>query len=96
MSTFRAFGKVEERPGALVADLLLELFRPPPLAGAELPAIAPRCSVAEAVGIDQDGRNAGPGQMMRGLQPGIAAADDGDVASPRAVESGIGRPLADG
>ena len=52
------FGKIEQRLRAFVADLLLEFFRPPSLTGAELAAIAAGRPVAEAVGLDQDHRNA--------------------------------------
>ena len=88
-------GEVEQRLGAFEAELGLQLLRPCALAGAELPAIAPRRPVAEAVLLDQHHVEAGPGEMVRGRQARVAAADDGDVGGGRAVERRIGGALAD-
>ena len=47
------FGKVEQRLGAGKTVLGFQLLGPGALAGAELPAIAARRAVAEAVRLDQ-------------------------------------------
>ena len=75
------------------AEFGLEFLGPGALAGAELPAIAARRAVAEAVRLDQRDRRAGLGEMRRRRKPGEAAADDRDIASPVAVQR-ADRPAA--
>src|SRR5690606_20420972 len=83
------FGKVEQRPGALEAELGFQAFRLGALAGAELAAVAPRSAVAEAMRVDEDDVYALLSKVVGGLQAGEAAADDGDVGIDGSVERGI-------
>ena len=89
-------GEVEERLGAFEAVLRLHLFRAGALARTELPAVAARSAVAEAVRLDQDHVDAGLGQMRGGRQSGEAAADDHDVRRQVAVQRRIFGTFSDG
>ena len=80
------FGQVEQRLGPLEAELALHFLWRPALAGAQLPAIAARCAIAETVGVDQRDRHAFLGKIVGGLQAGKAAADDDNVTLTVTVE----------
>ncbi len=73
------FRQVEQRLRTLVAKRRLEFLGPPALTGAKLSAIAPRCAIAEATGLDQRDAHAVAGKVIGSLQPGEAAADNGDI-----------------
>ena len=82
----RLLGEIEQRLGAREAELLLQLLRAGPLAGAELAAIAARRAVADAVAFDQHDVGSRLGEMRRRRKAGEAAADDDDVGREIAVE----------
>ena len=89
-------GEPPQRSRLVAAELLFEPVLVAALAGVELAAVTPRGAPADAVGLDHDGADPGLGEVERGRQPGIAAADDRDVgphvlAEPREGGRGIGR-----
>jgi hypothetical protein len=92
---FGVLGDVEQDFRPLKAKLALQLLHPGPLPGAELPAIAPGCAVAETVLLKQDDGHARLCQMRSSGEPGEPAADDEDIGSQRAGKRGIRRALAD-
>ena len=61
-----------------------------PLARSQLPAVPPRCAEPHALRLDQHHAQSGLGQMQRGGQPGIAAADHADIG-PRGPGQGRAR-----
>ena len=73
------FRKVEERLGALKADLFFKLIRPGALPGAELPTIATRGAISEPMSFDQRDGNACSCQVIGRLKAGEAASDNGDI-----------------
>ncbi len=85
---------VEQRLGTLEAEFCFQFCRRGALPGAELAAIATGSPVTEAVALNEHDGDTEPGEIVGGLQPGEAAADNRDVSCYRAVEGRIFRPLA--
>ena len=84
-------GVLRPQPGLQIGLVLAQ-------AGVDLAAIAARGAEADRLGFDQDRLCAGLGQMQRGRQARIAAADDADVgrhaARSGAERAGAGPALA--
>ncbi len=85
---------LEKLARALQPDVRFEIFRPLPLARAELAAIAPGGAVAQPGCLQKRDADAALGQMQRRRQAREAAADDQGIDVERAVEPGIARALA--
>ena len=90
------FGEVPERAGAGLAGGLLQPVLVLALAGADLAAVAPRGAPADAVRLEQDHVEAGLGEVQRGGEAGVAAADDGDVGGGLALQLRKGRERGGG
>ena len=82
----RLLGEGPETVGVVMAEMLLEPVLVAPLAGMELAAVAPRRAPADALGLDDGDVDPGFGEMERRREPGVAAAEDGDVHLRRRVE----------
>ncbi len=67
---------LEDRPQAVLADILADLLQVVADAGHDLPAVAPGTAEAEVAGLQHDDvGDAVLGQLKRGVDPGEAAAD---------------------
>ncbi|MNE63360.1 hypothetical protein D3C80_1587060 [compost metagenome] len=89
-------GHVEQRLRPFVAERFLGFVGPGALAGAELAAVAPRRAVAEAAGVDERDIDAVARKVVGRLEPGIAAADDGDVRLARSRHLRVFGSIRDG
>ena len=87
------FRKVEQRLGALKADLFFKLIRPGTLPGAELPTIATRGAISKPMSFDQRDGNAVARQILGRLKAGEAASDNSDIDRARAIHLRIFRTL---
>src|SRR3546814_11511588 len=75
--------EIPQQAGTLAADEVYERFRVEALAAGKLAAVAPRGAPADAPGLEHDGLVAALGEVERGGDAGVAAADDADVAALR-------------
>ena len=85
----RLLRQVPQNLGALEAEALLEPEHVAPLAGMDLPAVAPGGAARDAVGLDEHDVGARLGEMDGRRKAGEAAADDADIRPARAVERGV-------
>jgi hypothetical protein len=74
-------GKCPELARHIEANEFFQRVLVEPLAGADLPAIAPRSPPANPMGVEQDDVIALFGQMQRRRQSGEPGTNDADVAS---------------
>ena len=87
----RLLGQRPEEPRPLRAQLPLQGELIAPVPAAELPAVAARRAVADAPRLQEHGAKTVLGEMERGGEPGVAAADDADIRARVAVERRPGR-----
>lgn len=87
----RLLGEPPQRPGLVPTELRREPVLVAALAGVELAAVPSRGAPADAVGLDHHRVDARLGEMERRRQPGVAAADDGDVSPHVLAEAREGR-----
>jgi hypothetical protein len=79
----RLLGEIEERLAALLAEPRDQLLRRLAQARVDLPAIAPRCTPADAIGLDQRHLVSALGEIERGAQTSEPAAHDADIDADR-------------
>ena len=75
--------------GGILAKLFFQHVLPKPLARTDLPAIAPRSTKANALGLQHDDIIAAFAQMQRRRKPGIAGADNADIGAGLTPQRGL-------